>query len=106
MVPLYPPFRCYDAIVCSTVRIDDDLMVELKRRAHDAGISLTRMLNRTLRVGLASPERLRGDARPYKQRTVTMGRPLADLDKALALAADLEDEEAARKTGEPRARVS
>ena len=26
-----------------------------------------------------------------------MGRPLADLDKALALAADLEDEEVARK---------
>ena len=81
----------------STVRIDDDLMVELKRRAHDAGVSLTRMLNRTLRVGLTSPERRGRRARPYRQRTVAMGRPLADLDKALALAADLEDEEVARK---------
>jgi hypothetical protein len=81
----------------STVRIDDDLMVELKQRAHDAGVSLTRMLNRTLRVGLASPECPRADARPYRQRTLAMGRPLADLDKALALAADLEDEEVVRK---------
>ncbi len=88
---------CYDAIMRSTVRIDDDLMVELKQRAHDAGVSLTRMLNRTLRAGLASPERSRADARPYKQRTFAMGRPLIDLDKALALAADLEDEEVVRK---------
>ena len=72
-------------------------MVELKRRAHDAGVSLTRMLNRTLRAGLTAAERRRARPRPYRQRTVAMGRPLADLDKALALAADLEDEEVARK---------
>ncbi len=76
----------------STVRIDDDLMVELERRTHDASVSLTRMLNHTLRVGLAAPERPMR-ARPYKQHTFAMGRPLADLDKALALAAHLEDEE-------------
>ena len=81
----------------STVRIDDDLMVELKRRAHDASVSLTRMLNRTLRVGLAAPEANRKRAQPYTQRTVAMGRPLVDLDKALALAVDLEDDEVARK---------
>ncbi len=81
----------------STVRIDDDLMVELRQRAHGAGVSLTRMLNRTLRAGLTDPDRRRGSARPYRQRTAAMGRPLADLDKALALAADLEDEEVVRK---------
>lgn len=81
----------------STVRIDDDLMVELERRAHGAGVSLTRMLNRTLRAGLTAPERRRGRARPFRQRTVAMGRPRAGLDKALALADDLEDEEVARK---------
>lgn len=72
-------------------------MVELKRRAHDAGVSLTRMLNRMLRAGLTVPEGRRVRARPYRQRTAAMGRPLADLDKALGLAADLEDEEVARK---------
>lgn len=68
-----------------------------ERRAHDAGVSLTRMLNRTLRAGLTVPEGRRGGPRPYKQRTVAMGRPLADFDKALALAVDIEDEEVASK---------
>ena len=81
----------------STARIDDDLMVELRRRADEAGVSLTRMLNRTLRAGPTDPDRRRGSARPYRQRTAAMGRPLADLDKALVLAADLEDEGVAQK---------
>ena len=29
----------------ATVRIDDDLMIELKARAHDESISLTRVLS-------------------------------------------------------------
>ena len=37
----------------STVRIDDDLMIELEARAHAESVSLTRILNRTLRAGLA-----------------------------------------------------
>ncbi len=81
----------------STVRIDDDLMIELKTRAHAESVSLTRMLNCTLRAGLAqrAPEAQR--TRRFKQMTVSMGRPKVDLDKALALAARLEDEEIARK---------
>ena len=35
------------------------------------------------------PKRLR----PFKQRTVAMGEPRVDLDKALALASQLEDED-------------
>ncbi len=81
----------------STVRIDDDLMVELRARASEEHISLTRMLNRVLRTGLAAPKRDRARSRPYKQRTFAMGQPLADLDKALTLVAGLEDEEVARK---------
>ena len=78
----------------STVRIDGDLMIALKARAHAESVSLTRILNRTLRAGLARPK---PDGRPFRQKTVAMGRPTADLDKALALAARLEDEEAVRK---------
>ena len=81
----------------STVRIDDDLMVELKRRAQETGLSLTRLLNRTLRLGLARPERRQERARTYTQRTAKMGHPLYDLDKALALALRLEDDEVSRK---------
>ena len=81
----------------STVRIDDDLMTELKTRAHAESVSLTRMLNRTLRAGLARREPNGQRTRRFKQKTVSMGRPTVDLDKALALAAQPEDEEIARK---------
>ena len=80
----------------STVRIDDDLMVELKANAQAEGISLTRMLNRALRVGLASPKHAE-KRRPFKQNTFRLGAPRVGIDKALALAAALEDEEIARK---------
>ena len=81
----------------STVRIDEDLMIELKARAHAESVSLTRMLNRTLRTGLTQRNRDGSRTRRFKQKTVSMGRPKVDLDKALALAARLEDEEIARK---------
>ena len=81
----------------STVRIDDDLMVELRARASEEGISLTRLFNRVLRAGMAAPQRDRSGDRPYRQRTFAMGPPLVGLDKALALSDRLEEEEAARK---------
>ena len=81
----------------STVRIDDDLMIELKARAHAESVSLTRMLNRTLRAGLARPTFDAPRPKQFKQKTVSMGRPAVDLDKALVLAARLEDEEVLRK---------
>ncbi|MCY4600296.1 MAG: antitoxin [Acidobacteria bacterium] len=81
----------------STVRIEDDLMVELRTRAHAESLSLTRIINRTLRAGLWRPEPEGGLRMPFKQRTAAMGRPRVDLDKALALAAALEDDEVARK---------
>jgi len=80
----------------STVRIDDDLMEELRSQARETRVSLTRMLNRTLRRGLrASTERDRET--PYREQPVAMGSPRVDLDKALTLAALLEDEEILRK---------
>lgn len=81
----------------STVRIDDDLMIEIKTRAHAEAVSLTRMLNRTLRAGLSKPNSGGTRSEPFKQQRFAMGPATVDLDKALALAARLEDEEAARK---------
>lgn len=81
----------------STVRIDDDLMIELKARSHAESVSLTRMLNRTLRAGLSRSQPDDGRPQPFRQRAFAMGPPRVDLDKALALAAGLEDEEVARK---------
>ena len=81
----------------ATVRIDDDLMIELKARAHDESISLTRVLNRAFRAGLTRPKPGSERSAPFEQPTFAMGLPRVDLDKALALAARLEDEEVVRK---------
>lgn len=81
----------------STVRIDDDLMVELKARSVAQGVSLTRMLNRTLRVGLTARRKQGEKRRSVKQATFRMGAPRLEVAKALALAGVLEDEEIARK---------
>lgn len=68
-------------------------MEQLKVRANQEGISITRMLNRTLRAGLDASDRHRRRKAPYLERTHAMGIPRVSLDKALALAAALEDEE-------------
>ena len=66
-------------------------------RARTESASLTRMLNRTLRLGLAAPRKQTENRRPFKQNTFRMGAQRVGIDKALALAAALEDEEIARK---------
>jgi Ribbon-helix-helix protein, copG family len=81
----------------TTVRVDDDLLERLKAQARKENVSLTRLLNRTLKAGLQA-----GGARPRKQpifgeRAHSMGAPRVALDKALALAATLEDEEIVRE---------
>ena len=73
-------------------------MTALRARAQAEGLSLTRMLNRLLRAGLAASVRSCKERKRYEEATVRMGRPRFDLDKALALATDLEDEETIRKT--------
>ena len=89
--------RCYDATVRTTVRVDDELLERLKAQAHREKVSLTRLLNRALKAGLqAGGARLR--AQPaYRERVHAMGVPRLALDKALALAAALEDEEIVRE---------
>ena len=80
----------------STVRIDDDLMEALRARSAHEGMSMTRMLNRLLRSGLKVESSVARRPR-FRQATARMGRPRVDLDKALSLAAALEDEETAHK---------
>ena len=53
------------------------------------------MLNRVLRAGLRASQR-RTTAQ-HKQATFAMGAPRIDLEKALTLAAALEDEESVRE---------
>lgn len=81
----------------TTLTIDDQLFAELKEQAHREGIPLKRLVNQTLRRGLEATRRpaKRGT---YRMRTYAMGRPLVPtLDKSLAIAEQLEDEEVGRK---------
>lgn len=80
----------------TTVRIDDDLLRQLKERARREEVPLARLLNDALRAGLA-PASAKARKKKFVQRTYNMGAPLVDLTKASAIAAALEDEEILRK---------
>lgn len=68
---------------------------QLKRAMRERGGSFKEVVNDAIRAGLASG---RGPSKPYRLRPRRLGvRPGADLTKALALAAALEDEETVRK---------
>ena len=68
----------------TTVRLDDELLERLKAQARRENLSLTRLLNRTLRAGMqAGPARAARRQR-YRERPASMGSPRVALDKALA----------------------
>jgi hypothetical protein len=81
----------------TTLTIDDHLMEELKALAYNSGRPLKKVINDTLRTGLACGRDLR-PSKPYRCKTFKMGYPPnLNLDKALDIAAALEDDETARK---------
>ena len=81
----------------TTLTIDDDLIREIKKRAHDSGAPFKEIVNRVLRAGLKEMDKPR-ISKPYKCKTYSLGYPpRADLDRALDLAGQLESEEIIRK---------
>ena len=81
----------------TTVRVEDELLERLKAQARKEKVSLTRLINRTLKAGLQAGGARRPKRPAYRERPYALGTPRVALDKALALAAALEDEELARK---------
>ncbi len=79
----------------TTITLDPDVAARLRSLARERGISFKAAVNSVLRRGLSEGE---GSARPFrvKPRPLSL-RPGLDLDKALALATQLEDEETIRK---------
>jgi hypothetical protein len=77
--------------------LENDLARALREEARRSGQPLKRIVNETLRVGLAA--RRSPAARRYRLTPVSLGGvvPGIDLDKALRLAEALEDEATARK---------
>jgi hypothetical protein len=81
----------------TTLTVEDHLFKELKQVAHETNRSLKDVVNHALREGLRSVRRER-PPRPFRTRTYSMGRPTGfNLDKALHLAATMEEEEQTRK---------
>lgn len=81
----------------TTVRVEDDLLEQLKAQAQKEKVSLTRLINRTLKAGLQGSAARRPKRPIYRERPQALGTPGVSLDKALVLAAALEDEELVRK---------
>jgi antitoxin component of RelBE/YafQ-DinJ toxin-antitoxin module len=73
----------------TTLRLDDDLLIQLKTRANEEGLTLSEVVNLALRRSLASGKR---PHRVFRQKTRDLGRPSFDVTKANAVAAALEDE--------------
>lgn len=81
----------------TTVTLDPDVEALLRKAVRERGEPFKQVLNAALREGLSGGRRKA--AKPFKQRTFDMGRPVVDLTKALSLAAELEDTESIARMG-------
>ncbi|MGH8132141.1 MAG: antitoxin [Steroidobacteraceae bacterium] len=77
----------------TTVTLDPDVASLLRKQVRQSGEPFKRVLNNAVRAGLRGAGKR---AEPFRPLTFDMGKPRADLTKALALAAELEDEELIR----------
>ena len=81
----------------TTITINDDLLRELRQRAHDTNSPFKEVVNKALRAGLRDSAK-RKVSTPYKCKSFSLGYPpKADINRALDLAEQLESEEIARK---------
>ena len=82
----------------TTLTIEDRIARDLKQLAHRSGKPFKVVVNETLLAGLAAVEE-RPKPRRYRLRPASLGgvREGVNLDKALALADSLEDEQLAQK---------
>ncbi|HUG49144.1 MAG TPA: antitoxin [Candidatus Limnocylindria bacterium] len=77
----------------TTVSLDPDTSAIVRRLMRERGMTFKQALNEAIRAGTTR----RSGSTPFRTRTVDMGRPAIPVDKALRLAAQLEDDEMIRK---------
>ena len=81
----------------TTLNIDDEILQRARQVAERSHLSFRETVNRALRAGLDKLDP-RSRKKAYRCTTYQMGFPPAlNLDKALQMAAFLEDEETTRK---------
>lgn len=79
----------------TTVTLDPDVEAKLKATMRERGISFKAALNDAVRAGL---DHGTSGRKRYRMQTAPLGlQPGVNLDKALRLAGELEDEEIVRK---------
>jgi hypothetical protein len=76
----------------TTVTLDADTEQLVRRRMDERGQSFKVALNELLREATRAPA-----SEPFRTRTVAMGTPTVNLDRALQLAGEIEDEELVRR---------
>jgi len=81
----------------TTLRIQDDLLRELKERARRERGSVTSVVNTVLRIGLRALQGPPPRPHPFREPPCDLGAPQVDLDRALQVAVHLEDEETLHK---------
>lgn len=80
----------------TTITLDPDTAALIKRRMRERGVSFKQAVNDAIRSGLTDAGD--GDQREvFRTRSVPMGLPTVNLDRALQVAGELEDEERVRK---------
>jgi hypothetical protein len=77
----------------TTITLDHDVDLAVRRLMRERGLTFKEAVNEAIRSGLAP----RASGAPHATTVVSMGVPMVPLDKALRLAAQLEDDELARK---------
>lgn len=73
--------------------LDPDTEEMIKRRMRERGVSFKEAVNDAIRGGLAPT----GTRAAFRTPTADMGVPTVNLDRALVLAGELEDEELLRR---------
>jgi hypothetical protein len=79
----------------TTVTLDPDTELLLRRRMRERSQSFKQTLNEAIRSGLASGGK--DKSAPFRTPTADLGVTAVNLDRALRLAGELEDEELLRK---------
>jgi hypothetical protein len=77
----------------TTVTLDDDTLALVQRRMRERGVSFKKALNDAIRDGAHG----RPLPTPFATRTADLGVAAINLDRALQVAAELEDEELIRR---------
>ena len=78
----------------TTVTLDPDSEQAVRRRMQEHGVSFKVALNELLRESVAQ----RAGNAPFRTEVASMGESAVNLDRALQIVADLEDDELVRRS--------